>query len=35
MIPLTKEENELHNEQNVCNIFKKDFSIDDDNKKYF
>ena len=34
MIPLTKEEKKIHREQKVCYIFKKRFSIDDDNKKY-
>ena len=34
MIPLTKEENKMHNEQKICYICKKIFSTDDDNKKY-
>ena len=34
MIPLTKEENKIHCEQNVCYICKKVFSTDDDNKKF-
>ena len=34
MIPLTKEEKNMHNQQNVCYIFKKIFSTDDNNKKY-
>ena len=29
MIPLTKEEKKVHNEQKVCYICKKRFSIDD------
>ena len=33
MIPLTKEEKEIHPEQKVCYICKKGFSTDD-NKKY-
>ena len=34
MIPLTKEEKRMHNEQKVCYICKKRFSTDDNNKKY-
>ena len=34
MIPLTKEEKKMHNEQKVCYICKKRFSTDDNNKKY-
>ena len=34
MIPLTKKEKKIHCEQNVCYICKKEFSTDDDNKKY-
>ena len=33
MIPLTKEEKKIHNEQKVCYICKKRFSTDDNNKK--
>ena len=32
MIPLTKEEKKMHNEQKVCYICKKRFSTDDDKK---
>ena len=35
MIQLTKEENKIHREQNVCYICKKGFSTDDESKKYF
>ena len=37
MIPLTKEEKEIHREQLIGYICKKGFSTDDDddNKKYF
>ena len=35
MIPLTKEENKINREQNVYYIWKKGFSTNDDNKKYF
>ena len=34
MIRLTKEEEKRHNKQKVCNICKKRFSTDDNNKKY-
>ena len=34
MIPLTKEEKKMHNEQKVYYACKKPFSTDDDNKKY-
>ena len=34
MIPLTDEENEFYEEQKVCNICKKGFSIDNDKKYY-
>ena len=34
MIPLTKEENQIHREQKVCYICKKGSSTDN-NKKYF
>ena len=34
MIPLTKEEEKMHNKQKVCSICKKRFSTDDNNKKY-
>ena len=34
MIPLTKEEKKMHNEQKVWYICKKRFSTDDKNKKY-
>ena len=33
MIPLTKEEKQVHNEQKVCYICKKIFSTDDDKKE--
>ena len=34
MIPLTKEEKKMHNQQKVSYICKKIFSTDDNNKKY-
>ena len=34
MIPLTKEEKNMHNQQKVCYICEKIFSTDDSNKKY-
>ena len=34
MTPLTSEERKLHRQQKVCYICKKEFSTDDDNKKY-
>ena len=34
MIPLTDEENKSYKNQKVCYICKKEFSTDDDNKKY-
>ena len=34
MIPLTKEEKKMHNEQKVCYICKKGFSTDDKNKSH-
>ena len=34
MIPLTKEERKIHRKQKVCYICKKEFSTDDNNKKY-
>ena len=34
MIPLTNEENKSYEKQNVCYICKKEFSSDDDDKKY-
>ena len=34
MIPLNSEERKLHQKQKVCYICRKEFSIDDDNKKY-
>ena len=34
MIPLTKKEEKKHNKHEVCYIFKKGFSTDDNNKKY-
>ena len=34
MIPLTYKENKSYKKQKVCNICKKGFSTDDDNKKY-
>ena len=32
MIPLTKKEEKMHNNQKVCYISKKGFSTDDDKK---
>ena len=34
MIPLTKKERKMHHKQKVCHICKKEFSTDDNNKKY-
>ena len=34
MIPLTKEKQNMHNQQKVCYICKKMFTTDDNNKKY-
>ena len=34
MIPITNEENKSYKKQKVCYICKKEFSTDDDNKKY-
>ena len=34
MIPLTKEEKNMHNQQKVCYVCKKIFSTDYINKKY-
>ena len=34
MISLTDEENKSYKKQKVCYVFKKGFSIDDNNKKY-
>ena len=34
IIPLTDEENKSYKKQEVCYICKKEFSTDDDNKKY-
>ena len=34
MIPLTKKEEENHNKQNVCYIYKKEFNTDDSDKKH-
>ena len=34
MIPLTDEENKSYKKQKVCYVCKKEFSTDDDNKKY-
>ena len=34
MIPLTDKENKSYKKQKLCYICKKEFSIDDDNKKY-
>ena len=34
MIPLTKEESKMYNEQKVCYICKKKLSTNDSNKKY-
>ena len=33
MVPLTKEEKKIHNEQKVCYICKKRFTTDDDKKE--
>ena len=33
-IPLTRKKEKKHNKQKVCNICKKGFSTDDNNKKY-
>ena len=35
MIPLTDEEKESYENQEVCHIYKKDFCNDEDNKKEF
>ena len=34
MIPLTNEENNSYCKQKVCYIYNKEFSTNDDNKKY-
>ena len=34
MMPMTEEENKFYKKQNICYIFKKEFSTDDDNKRY-
>ena len=34
MIPLTKKEEKNHNKQKACYIWRKEFNIDDNNKKY-
>ena len=34
IIPLTYEENKSYKKQRVCYMCKKEFSTDDDNKKY-
>ena len=34
MMLLTKEEKKIHREQKICYISKKEFSTDDDDKKY-
>ena len=34
LVPLTKEEKEMNNQQKVCYICKKIFKTGDDNKKY-
>ena len=34
MIPVTSEENQLYHEQSICYICKKEFSTDDNDKKY-
>ena len=34
MIPLTRKEKKTHKKQEVCHIWKKGFSTDDNNKKY-
>ena len=34
MIPLTKEENNFYNEQEICYICKEKFCMDKDNKNY-
>ena len=35
MIPLTDEETEIHENQNICHICEQEFCIDEDNKKEF
>ena len=35
MIPLTNEENKSYRKQKVCYICKKEFSMNDDDKKYY
>ena len=34
IVPLTKKEEKKRNKQKVCHVYKKRFSIDDNNKKY-
>ena len=34
MIPLTREENNFHNEQEICDICKEKFCMDKDDKQY-
>ena len=34
MIPLTKKEEKNHNKQKICYICRKEFNIDDNDKKY-
>ena len=34
MMPLTDEENKSYKKQKICSILKKEFSTDNDNKKY-
>ena len=34
IIPLTKKEEKSHNKQKVCHICRKEFNIDDNDKKY-
>ena len=35
MIPLKNEENKSYHKQNTCYIYKKEFSTDDNDKKYY
>ena len=35
MIPVTNKENKLYHKQKACHIYKKEFSTDDNDKKYY
>ena len=35
MIPLTREENNFHNEQEICDICKEKFCMDKDDKQLY